>query len=170
MEPKIGESVFIAPNAVIVGDVELKDNSSVWFNAVLRGDLNSIKVGEYTSIQDNAVLHVDVHTPIKIGKCCTIGHSVVLHGCEIGDNVVVGLNSSVLDGAVIGEYSVVGANSLVTSKEYPPNSLIIGVPAKVVRELSNKEIELIERSWKEYHKMAKKYKEVFKDYPIIAKI
>lgn len=170
MKPKICENVFIAPNAVIAGDVELKNHSSVWFNAVLRGDLNSIEVGEYTSIQDNAVLHVDVHSPIRIGKCCTIGHCVVLHGCEIGDNVVVGLNSSILDGAVIGEYSVVGANSLVTSKEYPSNSLIIGSPAKVVRELTYKEIELIERSWKEYHKMAKKYREILKSKPTIIEI
>jgi len=94
----------------------------------------------------------------------------VLHGCEIENNVVVGLNSSVVDGAVISEYSVVGANSLVTSKEYPPNSLIVGVPARVVRELSNKEIEIIERSWREYHKMASRYMKVLKIHPKTIKL
>ena len=166
----VGKDVFIAPNATVVGDVELNDYSSVWFNTVLRGDLNSIKIGEFTNIQDNVVMHVDVDFPIKIGKYCTIGHSAVVHGCEIENNVIVGLNSSILDGAVIGEYSIVGANSLVTSKEYPPNSLILGVPAKVVRELNNREIEMIERSWKEYYKLAKKYRKIFKENPKIIEL
>ncbi|WP_457590988.1 gamma carbonic anhydrase family protein [Geoglobus sp.] len=154
---KRGERVFIADTAVVRGDVEIGSDSSVWFNAVIRGDLDRVSIGEKTNVQDNAVIHVDEGFPALIGDRVTIGHSAVIHGCRIADNSLIGMNAVVLNGAEIGEYSIVGAGAVVTGKRYPERSLILGVPAKVVREVTEQEIELIERSWKEYLKLKDMY-------------
>lgn len=154
---KKGERVFIADNAVVRGDVEIGDDSSVWFNAVIRGDLDRVLIGEMTNVQDNAVIHVDEGFPTLIGDRVTIGHSAVIHGCRIADNVLIGMNAVILNGAEIGEYSIIGAGAVVTSKKYPERSLILGVPARTVREVTDSEIELIERSWKEYLKLKDRY-------------
>src|SRR5580700_6777952 len=129
--PDVARALFIAPNAIVVGDVELGPETSVFYGAVLRGDINSIRVGEGTNIQDNAVVHLADDQGVVIGAWCTIGHSAVVHACVIGDQSLIGMGATVLDGAVIGERSLVGANSLVPQGfTCPPGSLVYGSPAR----------------------------------------
>ena len=145
-----GDGHFIAGNATIAGTVRLKANASVWFNAVLRGDNEWIVVGENSNIQDAAVLHADPGIPLHIGDFVTVGHQVMLHGCTIGDNSMIGIGSIVLNHAKVGSNSIVGANSLITEgKEYPDGVLIMGSPAKVIRELSADEI--LHNTWSAEH-------------------
>lgn len=141
LRPKIGKEVFIAENATVIGDVEIGDDSSIWFGAILRGDVNYIKVGKCTSIQDGTVVHVTNRThPTVIGNYVTVGHAVKLHGCTIKDNCLIGIGAIILDGAVINENSIVAAGTLVPpGKEFPPNSLIMGFLATVKRQLSEEE-------------------------------
>jgi carbonic anhydrase/acetyltransferase-like protein (isoleucine patch superfamily) len=147
----VGDSHFIAANASVIGKVRLLQNASVWFNCVLRGDNELIEVGEGSNIQDSCVLHTDPGFPLTIGKDVTVGHKVMLHGCRIGDNSLIGIGSTVLNGAVIGDNCLVGAHSLITEgKSFADNSLILGSPAKVVRELSDEEIAGIRASAKHY--------------------
>lgn len=156
--PKINRDAFIAMYAIVAGRVTLEKNVGIWFGAVLRGDVSHIHVGEGTNIQDNATIHVGHDVPTIIGKHVTVGHNCIIHGCTINDNVIVGMGSTVLDGAVIGRNSIVGANSLVTmNKTFPEGVLIMGSPAKVIRELTEQEIESIETSATEYMKLAKAY-------------
>ena len=158
--PKISETTFIADSADIIGDVEIGDFSSVWFGAVIRGDRNKIKIGDRTSIQDNVVIHADPGNNVDIGDGVSVGHSAVLHGCRIEDNVLIGMNSTILNGVEIGKDSIVGANALVPEgKKFPQNSVIIGVPGKVKRELEEVEIEAISRNAEEYVELTKEYKE-----------
>jgi carbonic anhydrase/acetyltransferase-like protein (isoleucine patch superfamily) len=158
--PKISKTVFVADSADIIGDVEIGDSSSIWFNATLRGDQNKIKIGNRTSIQDNVVIHVDSTNEVQIGDNVTIGHGAVLHGCRIENNVIIGMNSTVLNGVEIGKNSIVGANALVPEgKKFPERSLIIGVPGKIKRELEEVEIEAILRNAEEYVELTKEYKE-----------
>ena len=139
-KPMLGKGVYIAQGAVVLGDVTLGDYSSVWCNAVLRGDINRIVVGHHTNIQDNAVLHLSDDIPCILGNYITVGHAAIVHACTIGDQVLVGMGSTILDGAVIGEQSLVGAGALVTPRtRIPPGSLVLGAPAKVVRELTPQE-------------------------------
>ncbi len=131
-----GGEYWIAPNAVVAGNVILKKNASVWFGAVLRGDNEPITIGENSNVQDNSVLHTDIGEPLTIGDNVTIGHMVMLHGCTIGDGSLVGIGSIVLNGAKIGKGCLVGANTLITeNKEFPDGSMIVGSPGKVVRML-----------------------------------
>jgi carbonic anhydrase/acetyltransferase-like protein (isoleucine patch superfamily) len=161
--PKISETVFIADSADIIGDVEVGDFSSVWFNAVLRGDRNKIKIGNRTSIQDNVVIHVNHEHEVQVGDDVSVGHGAVLHGCRIGNNVLIGMNSTVLNGAEIGKNSIIGANALVAEgKKFPENSLIVGVPGKVKREIEEAEIEGITKNAKEYVELRKEYIEEVK--------
>ncbi len=143
IHPKIGERVFIAENATVIGDVEIGNDSSIWFGAILRGDVNYIKVGECTSIQDGSVVHVTREThPTVIGSYVTVGHGVKLHGCVVEDVCLIGIGAIILDGAVIGEGSIVAAGTLVPpGKKFPPRSLIMGFPAQVKRSLSDEEVE-----------------------------
>ena len=147
-QPKLGKEVFIAEGAKVIGDVTLGDHASVWFNAVVRGDVHYIKIGAYTNVQDNSVLHVTTSiAPLNIGKNVTIGHNVILHGCTIEDNCMIGSGAIIWDGAVIKEGSMVGAGAVVLAGfEAPPRSLILGTPAKFKKEIpeeqSNKIIEL----------------------------
>jgi len=136
-QPKLGKEVFIAEGAKVIGDVTLGDHASVWFNAVVRGDVNYIKIGENTNVQDNSVLHVTTSTaPLNIGKNVTIGHNVILHGCTIEDNCMIGSGAIIWDGAVIEEGSIVGAGAVVLAGfKAPPHSLILGTPAKIKKEI-----------------------------------
>ena len=138
--PRLGKGVYIAKTAVVVGDVKLGDHSSVWYNAVLRGDINRIVVGHHTNIQDNAVLHLADEFPCIVGNYVTIGHSAIVHACKIGDVVLVGMGAVILDGAVIGKQSLIGAKALVKQgMKIAPGSLVLGAPAKVVRRLTAEE-------------------------------
>ncbi len=157
--PKVKENVWVAPNSTVIGNVEIGKESSVWFGCVIRGDVHFIKIGDRTNIQDLTMIHVTHYTkpdmsdgyPTIIGNDVTIGHKVMLHGCVIEDGCLIGMNATILDGAVIGKESIVGAGALVTkNKKFPPRSLIVGTPAKVVRELTDEEINELYKSAKRY--------------------
>lgn len=148
---KRGKDVFIAPGCHIIGSVELGENSSVWFNAVVRGDCDKIVIGANSNIQDGSVLHTDENVPLVIGAGVTVGHKVMLHGCEIGDYSLIGINAVVLNGAKIGKYCIIGANSLVTENmQIPDGSLVMGSPAKVIKPIGEQHKELLEGSAKHY--------------------
>lgn len=153
-----GTGHFVADNATIIGSVRLRDKASVWFNCVLRGDNDWLVVGERSNIQDGSVLHTDEGIELIIGDGVTVGHKVMLHGCEIGNNSLIGIGSTILNGAKIGDNCVVGAHSLVTeNKTFPDGSLILGAPAKVVRELSEEEIAHVRRSADVYVRNAERF-------------
>lgn len=148
-KPVLGAGVYIARGAVVLGDVTLGDYSSVWYNAVVRGDINRIVIGHHTNIQDNAVLHLADDHPCLVGDYVTVGHSAIVHACTVGNEVLVGMGATILDGAVIGDQSIVGANALVPQgKIIPPGSLVVGSPAKVSRALAPPEREEL-RVWAE---------------------
>ena len=155
-KPDVVRAAFVAPNATVIGNVTLGPLSSVWYGAVLRGDIHSIEIGEGSNIQDLAVVHLADDYGVKVGNYTTVGHSAIIHACTIGDECLIGMGATILDGAVIGDHCIVGANSLVTQRFVAPaGSMILGSPAKVVRPL--KESELIGlRAW------AEKYVEVAK--------
>ncbi|MCX8156198.1 MAG: gamma carbonic anhydrase family protein [Verrucomicrobiae bacterium] len=139
-QPVLGRKVYIAKGAVVVGDVTLGDHASVWYNAVLRGDINRIVVGHHSNVQDNAVLHLADDYPCLIGNYVTVGHSAIVHACTVEDEVLIGMGAVILDGAVIGRQSIVGAGALVTQRTViPPGSMVLGSPAKVVRPLTDEE-------------------------------
>lgn len=139
-KPSLGEGVYIATGAMVLGDVTLGEYSSVWYNAVLRGDINRIVVGHHSNIQDNAVVHLADDFPCLIGNYVTVGHSAVIHACTVEDEVLVGMGAVILDGAVVGKQSIIGAKALVTQgTRIPPGSMVLGAPAKVVRALTRKE-------------------------------
>ena len=156
--PKIDPGSWVAPNAVIIGRVELKKNSNIWFNTTLRGDLEPIIIGENSNIQDGSVLHTDPGYPLKVGKNVTVGHMVMLHGCTIGDNSLIGIGAVILNNAKIGKNCLIGAKALITeNKEIPDNSLVIGSPGKVVREITEEEKKAIIENTKHYQDNWKKY-------------
>ncbi|HUD90247.1 gamma carbonic anhydrase family protein [Sphingobium sp.] len=139
--PACGRGAWVAPSADVIGDARLGDDVSIWFGAVVRADNTPIVLGARTNVQEGAMLHSDPGAPLTIGQGVTVGHHAILHGCTIGDNVLIGMGATVLNGAVIGENSLVGAGALVTEgKSFPPGSLIVGVPAKAVRTLSEDQI------------------------------
>ena len=153
-----GAGHFIADNATIIGSVRLGDRASVWFNCVLRGDNDWLTIGARSNIQDGSVLHTDEGIELVVGDGVTVGHKVMLHGCSIGDNSLIGIGSSVLNGAKIGRDCLVGAHALVTeNKEFPDRSLILGAPARVVRELSDEEIAHIRWSADVYVRNASRF-------------
>jgi carbonic anhydrase/acetyltransferase-like protein (isoleucine patch superfamily) len=155
---QVAEDVFIAPGAHVIGKVVLQQNSSVWFNVVIRGDCDVITIGENSNVQDGSVLHTDVGVPLNIGKGVTIGHKVMLHGCEIGDYSLIGINSVVLNGAKIGKYCVIGANSLITENmQIPDGSLVMGSPAKVIKPIPEKQQKTLEQSAQHYVDNAKRF-------------
>ena len=159
IKPKIHENTFIANSADIIGNVEIFENVSIWFGAVLRGDVEKIVVGKNSNIQDNSTVHTDFGIPCIIGENVTVGHNVVLHSCNISDNVIIGMGSTILNGAKIAKNCLVGANSLVTHKlEYEEGMLILGNPAKIVRMLTDEEIEHIVKNANHYVENAKRYK------------
>ena len=140
--PKIDPSAWIAPSADLIGNIEIGEDSSVWFGCVIRSDINEVKIGKNTNIQDLSCIHTDTNSKTIIGNNVTVGHKVMLHGCIIEDNCLIGMSATILDNAVIGEGSIVGANSLVTAgKVFPPRSMIMGSPAKVVKQLSQEDVD-----------------------------
>lgn len=145
---KIDEKAFVAETADVMGDVEIGEGSSIWYGAVARGDMNYIKIGKYTNVQDNATVHVDTGDyPTNIGDYTTIGHNAVIHGCTIGSNCLIGMGSVILNGAVIGDNTIIGAGSLITEHAViPANSLVMGSPGKVRREVSKEEIEVVKEN------------------------
>lgn len=150
-QPKIDETALLCPGAAVVGDVTLGKHVSVWYNAVLRGDEGAITVGENTNIQDCAVLHEETH----IGAGCTVGHGAIVHGCTVGNNVLIGMGATVLNGAKIGDDCIVGAGALVTGKmDAPAGSMLLGTPAKIVRPLTAEEIEGNRVSARDYCRLA----------------
>lgn len=161
VRPTIADSAYIEETAVIVGDVVIGEDSSVWFHSVVRGDVHYIRLGDRTNVQDLCVLHVthDTH-PLVIGTDVTIGHHVVLHGCTVKDRVLIGMGAIIMDGAVIGEDCVVGAGALVTERTIvPPKSLILGSPAKVKRAVTESELKWIRESAQNYVRYARQYRE-----------
>ena len=149
--PEVPASAFVAPGARVIGKVRVGEESSIWYGAVLRGDLDEIRIGARTSIQDNAVLHMDAGFPVSIGDDCVVGHAAVVHGCEIGDRCLIGMNATVLTGAKIGEGSIVAAGAMVPEgREYPPRSLIVGMPAKRIKEVSEEQTKDIARGARSY--------------------
>lgn len=159
LKPKIDKGAYILDSAQVLGDVKIDKDASVWFNATVRGDMASIDIGEGTNIQDNAVVHTDSQRPTKIGKYVTVGHSAIIHAATVEDYCLIGMGSIILNGAVIGEKAMVGAGALVPpGKVVPPKSLVIGNPMKIVRELSDEEVEANINNSKKYIELAKKYK------------
>jgi carbonic anhydrase/acetyltransferase-like protein (isoleucine patch superfamily) len=157
--PEISADSWVAPNAIIIGKVKLEKNSSIWFNAVLRGDIEKIVIGENSNIQDGSVLHTDPGCPLTVGKGVTVGHMVMLHGCEISDDTLIGIGSTILNKAKIGKNCIIGANTLVTeNKVIPDNSLVLGSPGKVIRKVTDDEIKVICENAKHYVKNSKRYK------------
>ena len=149
---------WIANNAIVIGDITLKENSSVWFGAVLRGDIENIEVGDGSNIQDNCVLHTDAGFPLTIGKGVTVGHLAMLHGCSIGDDSLVGIGATILNGSKIGKNCIIGANSLIAeNKNIPDRSLVVGSPGKVIREVSEEEKKAVFENTKHYQDNWKKY-------------
>ena len=150
-KPSLGSGDNIARGAVVVGAVSLGDHSSVWYNAVLRGDINEIVVGHHTNIQDNAVLHLEDNLPCRVGNYVTIGHLAIVHACTVGDETLIGMGSIILDGARIGRQCLIGAKALVTQRtEIPDGSLVLGSPAKIVRALTEEERQRLKSSAEKY--------------------
>lgn len=150
-KPIISETAFIAPSADIIGEVTVGESSSIWYNVTIRGDIAPVVIGKNSNVQDNSVIHVGHDVPAVIGNNVTIGHNVIVHACTIKDNSLIGMGAIILDYAEIGEESIVGAGSLVTkSKKFPPRSLIMGSPARLIRELSEEEIQGIRDNVQSY--------------------
>ena len=154
------DSIVICPGAQIIGKVELGEKVSIWHGAVLRGDTDSITIGDNSNVQDNCVVHCTKDFPVEIGKNVSVGHGAVVHGCKLDDNVLIGMNATVLNGAHISKNSIVGAGAVVSEgKEFPEGSLILGVPAKAVKEVTPEQIEMIQNNAENYVKLSKQYKD-----------
>jgi carbonic anhydrase/acetyltransferase-like protein (isoleucine patch superfamily) len=159
IKPQVAESAWVAEDAQVIGGVSLAADSSIWFGVVVRGDSGAISVGEGSNIQDNSVLHADEGVPLTLGKHVTVGHQVMLHGCTIGDESLIGIGAIILNNAKIGRNCLVGAGALVTEgKEFPDGSMIIGSPAKAVRQLSPEQIEGLRRSAQHYIANARRFR------------
>jgi len=158
--PKTELAAFIAPNATMIGNVELAKDSSVWFGAILRGDNDLISIGEATNVQDGTIIHTDDGIPLRVGARVTIGHAAILHGCTVGDESLVGIGAVLLNGSSIPRHCVVGARALVTEgKTFPERSLIIGSPARAIRTLTDEEIDGIRASAAHYVENARRFAE-----------
>ena len=157
--PRVAASAWVADSAQVMGNVVLGEDSSVWFGTVIRGDTETITIGRGSNIQDASVLHADIGKPLVVGENVTVGHQVMLHGCTIGDESLIGIGAIVLNGARIGKNCLVGAGSLVTEgKEFPDGSMIMGSPAKVVRQLTPEQIEGLRQSARHYMENARRFK------------
>jgi len=154
-----GSGVFIAKNATVVGDVTLGDDVNIWFGVVIRGDKDKIIIGDGSNIQDNCVVHTTADRQVTIGRQVSVGHSAIIHGCTIHDRVLIGMGAIVMNDAVIGEGSIVGAGAVVTERSViPPNSLVVGIPGKVIRETSSEQAEQIVKNATSYIELAGKYR------------
>ncbi|MEO1975885.1 MAG: gamma carbonic anhydrase family protein [Paracoccaceae bacterium] len=158
MRPEIADNAWVAPDANLIGKVVLEEAASVWFGSTLRGDNEEIRVGAGSNVQENVVCHTDMGFPLVIGAGCTIGHKVMLHGCTIGENSLIGMGATIHNGAKIGRNCLIGAGALVTEgKEIPDGSLVMGMPGKVVRQLDDAAIEGLRQSAKHYQDNARRY-------------
>lgn len=154
------EQAYIAPGAIVIGNVQLGLDSSIWFNTVVRGDMDLIRIGARSNIQDSAVLHCDSGIPLTIGEGVTVGHKAMLHGCSVGDYSLIGINAVVLNGAKIGKYCLIGANALVPENmEVPDGSMVLGSPAKIKRQLSPEQCQMLEHSAQIYVDNARRFRE-----------
>ena len=161
--PTLQGRVYVAPTASVIGNVTLADESSVWWGAVLRGDYDPIIIGTRTNIQDNCIVHMDEDFPVTIGSRVTVGHKAVLHGCTVGDNSLIGINSVVMNGVTIGENCLIGSNTLITEgKTIPPGTLTLGSPGKVVRDLTAEEIEELTDFSDRYVRNSSRYRNTLK--------
>lgn len=158
--PKIHETAFVTDDAIVIGDVVIGEDSSVWFGSIVRGDVNYIRIGARTNIQDATVIHVSSKThPTILGDEITVGHRVTLHGCTVGNGCLVGIGAILMDGVEVGEQSLVGAGTLLTPGTIiPPRSLVIGSPGRVKRELTEDELAFLDRSWRNYTELKKNYR------------
>ncbi|NLM44113.1 MAG: gamma carbonic anhydrase family protein [Clostridiales bacterium] len=158
-KPDIHESCFIAENATVIGRVKINKNSSIWFGTVVRGDGNYITIGENTNIQDNCTIHINSDQPTIIGDNVTAGHGAIIHACTVGNNVLIGMGATILDGAEIGDNVIIGAGALVPpNKKIPSNSMVMGMPARIVRELTDEEKVAISVSAQHYVELASQYR------------
>jgi carbonic anhydrase/acetyltransferase-like protein (isoleucine patch superfamily) len=165
-QPQLAPSVWIAPTATIIGDVRLAENVSIWWNAVLRGDNDTITIGANTNIQDGSILHTDEGMPMTLGRDITVGHLVMLHGCSIGDGTLVGIKSVILNGAVIGKHCLIGANTLIPEgKIIPDRSVVMGSPGKVIRELSDEQLARFARNATHYVDNTQRYQQYLEEIP-----
>lgn len=156
--PQVHETAWIAPNANVIGNVVLEDATSIWFGCTLRGDNEEIRVGSGSNVQENCVFHTDPGCPLQIGAGCTIGHKVMLHGCIIGENSLIGMGATILNGAKIGKNCLIGAGALITeNKVIPDGSLVMGAPGKVVRQLDEAAIDGLKRSALHYQENAQRF-------------
>ena len=163
LAPRIADSAWVADSAVVIGNVELAEAASIWFGAVLRGDTESLSIGARSNVQDGSVLHADPGFPLVVGAGVTIGHQVMLHGCTIGDDSLVGIQAVVLNGARIGRHCLVAAGAIVTEgKQFPDGSLIMGAPARVVRPLTQEQIEGLKQGAQHYVDNARRHREGLK--------
>lgn len=159
VSPKLADNVYIAPNAQVMGNVEMDAGSSAWFGAVLRGDNDLIKIGARSNVQDNSVLHTDPGMPLTLGEGVIVGHQVMLHGCTIGDNTLIGIGATVLNGAKIGKNCLIGAHALITEgKEIPDGSMVVGAPGKIIRTLNDQQIAMLKLNAEVYVANAKRFK------------
>ena len=157
--PILHKDSWVASNAVLIGRIILEKDANIWFNVVLRGDIETIKIGEGSNVQDGSVFHTDPSCPLTLGKGVTVGHMVMLHGCEIDDNTLVGIGSTILNKTKIGKNCIIGANTLIPeNKVIPDRSLVLGRPGKVIRQVTDKEVEEIKENAKHYVENYKKYK------------
>ena len=157
--PKVEKAIYIAENATLIGDVRLGEYVSIWPGAVLRADISYIEIDNYSNIQDNSIVHLDFDKPTIVGKYVTVGHGVTLHGCKVEDGVLVGMGAIILNGAEIGKESIIAAGTVIPpGKIIPPRSLVMGVPGKVVREVTEEEIEHTYKNAKMYAELAGRYK------------
>lgn len=160
IKPQIHKDTFIAETAAVMGDVNIGEGSSIWFSAVVRGDIENITIGKYSNIQDNASVHTETDIPTKIGDYVVIGHNSIIHGCTIGDNTLVGMGATVLNNAIVGKNCIIGAGSVITEgKVIPDNSMVIGLPGKVVRMVTEEEAESIKTNAIRYYNLWQKHVE-----------
>ena len=161
--PKTAENIFTAPGSKIIGNVEIAEHSSIWYNTVLRGDINKIRIGKYSNIQDNSTVHVDENKGVEIGDYVTIGHNAVIHACKIGDKSLIGMNATILSGVEIGEGSLIGAGALIPENtKIPAESLVLGVPAKIVRDITKEKIIELKKHALHYAELAAEQNEIQK--------
>lgn len=161
--PEIAENVFVAPDAVILGDVHIEEDASIWFHTVIRAEDAAVRIGRGSNIQDNAVVHVDKGHPVTIGNQVTVGHGAIVHGCQIGDNTLIGMGAILLNGSIIGKNCIIGAGALVTQNTIvPDNSMVIGSPASVKRQVLDREVESNRTNAEIYIKEGKDYADFFR--------
>lgn len=158
IKPNIHQDTFIAGNASVIGDVNIGEGSSIWYSAVLRGDIENITIGKYSNIQDNATVHTGYNIPTKVGDYTVIGHNAIVHGSTIGNNCLIGMGAIILNQVVIGDNCIIGAGTVITEgKEIPSNSLVLGVPGKIIRQVTEEEIKSTRDNAIEYNRLYKEY-------------